>query len=81
MNPEAKQNVEAEKPPQPEVEEITVLPNAHIPIVLNSKFEFVPFESRLKEESNPVLARININQLSQVQLKEPPAHVSDYYVF
>ena len=41
--------------------EITVLPNAHIPIVLNPKFEFVPYESRLHEESNPMISRIDIN--------------------
>lgn len=34
----------------PQVDEITVLPNAHVPVVLNSKFEFVPFESRLKDD-------------------------------
>lgn len=46
---------------EPQVDEITVLPNSHIPVVLNSKFEFVPFESRLKDDQNPVVARIDIN--------------------
>ena len=32
------------------LDEITVLPNAFIPIVLNPKFEFVPFESKLFED-------------------------------
>lgn len=49
-----------------QVDEITVLPNAYIPIVMNSKFEFVPYESRLKEEANPMVARIDINKLTQV---------------
>lgn len=61
------------------VDEITVLPNAHIPIVMNSKFEFVPYESRLNEDPNPLIARIDINKLTQVQLREPPARISDYY--
>lgn len=48
------------------LDEITVLPNAFIPIVLNPKFEFVPFESKLYEDENPMVARIDINQLTQV---------------
>ena len=59
--------------------EITVLPNAHIPVVLNPKFEFVPYESRLHEEANPMVSRIDINHLTQVQLREPPVRVSDFY--
>ena len=55
-----------------------MLPNAFIPIVLNPKFEFVPFESKLYEDQNPMVARIDINQLTQVQLREPPARVSDF---
>ena len=46
---------------------------------MNPKFEFVPFESRLSEEQNPFIARIDINQLTQVQLREPPARISDFY--
>ena len=56
-----------------------MLPEAFIPVVANSKFEFVPFESKLRAEENPVIARIDINQLTQVQLREPPARVSDFY--
>ena len=42
-------------------DEITVVENSFIPIVMNPKFEFVPFESRLSEEQNPYIARIDIN--------------------
>lgn len=43
-----------------------MLPNGFIPIVLNPKFEFVAFESKLYEDQNPMVARIDINQLTQV---------------
>ena len=47
-------------------DEIIVLPNAHIPIVLNPKFEFVPFESRISEDPNPMLSFIDIDHLTSV---------------
>ena len=31
-------------------QDITVLPNSHIPIVLSQEFEFVPFESSLQKK-------------------------------
>ena len=42
------------------------MPNAFVPVVSNINFEFVPFESRLHEEKNPIINRIDINQLTQV---------------
>ena len=52
------------RPHDQQCDEITVLPNGFIPIVMNPKFEFVPFESRLEEDENPMVARIDINQLT-----------------
>ena len=49
------------RPHDQQCDEITVLPNGFIPIVMNPKFEFVPFESRLEEDENPMVARIDIN--------------------
>ena len=44
-----KNNLEDNKTPEQLIEEVTILPNSFVPIVLNPKFEFVPFESNPKK--------------------------------
>ena len=46
---EVKEGQEDNKTAEQMMEEVTILPNAFVPIVLNPKFEFVPFESNSKK--------------------------------
>ena len=64
-----------------------MLPNSHIPIVLNPKFEFVPFESNAhkqtgdpyaQHDNGPNTQAIDMHKLTPVQTREPPNEVSDY---
>ena len=44
--------------------EITVMPNSFIPLVNNVNFEFVPFDSKLQDDDNPIVRMIDLNHLS-----------------
>ena len=49
-------------------DEIIVLPNSFIPIVVNPKFDFVPFKNTLKtnqmgDGTDPMVINIDINHM------------------
>ena len=69
------------------MEEVTILPNAYVPIVLNPKFEFVPFESNSRKsiveghtqlENGHNMQTIDVHNLTHAQTREPPKRVSEF---
>ena len=78
-----KDDKENNKSEQQMIEEIAVLPNAFIPIVLNPKFEFVPFESSAnkragggeatpQQENRLNIQNIDVHNLTHTQTRDPP---------